>query len=156
MESKNSKKVLLAKQSAAVTDFCKTIQGMVKSMHTKNKADADIAQMREQMTIAIKEVPVDIFLRAGKHVWTYREDIAKGEVKSFLENDYQKEIEGEVADESEKEQVTNLIKKIKRTWRFFNTTEQADMIKKVQNLVKQYAIYESAKRELEKMDNAEN
>ncbi len=150
MESKNSKKALQAKQHAAVTDFCKTLQGIVKSMHTKNKADADIAQMREQMTIAVKEVPLDIFLRAGKHVWTYRADIAKGDVQSFLTNDYQKEIEGEIEDVSEKEQVTELIKKIKRTWRFFNTTEQEDMIKKVQNLVKQYAIYEAAKRELEK------
>jgi hypothetical protein len=143
-----SRKELIAKQDAAVKDFCRTLSAIAKSMHNKNKADTDLSELREHLSVAIKDVPLDIFLEAGKHVWDNRKDIFAGSIEGFLKNDYKKEITGYVKDESEQEYYGQMVAKIKRTWRFFNTDEKAEMIKKVQNLVKQYAIYEAAKREL--------
>lgn len=151
MESKNARRDLIAKQDAVVKDFLRTLTGIVKAMHNKNKQDSEITEIKELMSIAVKDLPLDTFLQAGQHVWNYRADIAAGNIEAFLKNDYKKEIEGYIEDDSEKEHYSQMVAKIKRTWRFFNAEEQADIVKKVQNMLKQYANYESTKRELEKL-----
>jgi len=148
------RKTLEAKQDESVKEFCRTVQAIAKSMHNKNKQDTDLAELREHLTIAIKDMPLDLFERAGAYVWEYRDDIAKGNVDTFLKKDYKQEIADEVEDESEVEKVAGLIGKIKRTWRFFNQVEQQDMISKFQTLVKHYAAYEGSRRELAKLAEA--
>lgn len=145
------RKTLEDTQDVAVKEFCRTVQAIAKSMHNKNKQDTDLAELREHLTIAIKDMPLDLFERAGSYVWQYREDISKGNVDTFLKKDYKEEIANEVEDESEIEKVAGLISKIKRTWRFFNAVEQQDMISKFKTLIKHYAAYEGARRELLKL-----
>jgi hypothetical protein len=146
-----SKKELRATQNTCVKKFCKTLQGIVKSLHNKNKQDMDLAEMREHLVVGVKEMPMDLFKRAGAHIWTYRDDIYNSNVEEFLKRDFQKELAEEIDDESEIEKAQQLIHKIKRTWRYFNNSEKEDIIERCQELVRQYAIYENAARVLENL-----
>jgi hypothetical protein len=142
-------KELVATQDKCIKNFCRTLQGIVKSMHNKNKQDMDLAEMREHLSIGVKDAPLEIFKKAGSHIWKYREDIYNSNVDEFLKKDYSEEIAEEVSDEKEVKKAHDLIAKIKRTWRFFNNGEKEDMIERCQNLVRQYAIYEDAARKIE-------
>jgi len=145
-----SKKELKSEQDACVKNFCRTVQSIVKSLHNKNKQDMDLAEMRELLTVGVKDAPLKIFQEVGSHIWKYREDIYESNVEAFLKRDYKEELEV-IEDESEIERASQLIHKIKRAWRTFNSNEKEDLIERCQNLVRQYAIYENAARKLEKL-----
>lgn len=150
-----TRKTLESSRDAALKDFNRTLKLIVKAMHTKQKQDMDLAELKSHLDIAISDAPLDVFERVGKYIWDYREDIAKSNVDEFMRKDYKKELEQEVTEESEITKFMELIQKIKRTWRLFNTVEQQDIIKKFQNLVKQYAIFEGCNRELLKLPSNE-
>lgn len=150
-----TRKTLESNKDAALKDFNRTLMLIVKAMHTKQKQDMDIAELNEHLKIAIKDAPLDLFERVGKYIWEYREDIAKSNVDAFMKKDYKDEIEQEITEESETTKIVEMIQKIKRTWRLFNSVEQQDIIKKFQNLVKQYAVFEGCKRELLKLPSNE-
>lgn len=141
----------------AVKKFCRTLLLIAKAMHSKNKLDNDINELYEQLKIAVRDIPMDVFELAGEYVWENRENIAKGNMKEFLRKDYKEEIETEIAkgnhisDSADVESVQKLISKIKRTWRLLNDTEQKDMTKKLQTLLEQYATWEGRRRLLKKL-----
>ena len=132
--------------------FLRVIVQITNKLHNKNKRDGDLAELKEQISVAARDAPEDIFRNAGEYVWEYREDIRLGEVKKFLGMDFKDEVEKKVTDSSEAEQVQLLITKIKRTWRLLGDVEQKDLIKDVQKLVAKYAQWEAHTRELKSFD----
>lgn len=159
MDPKKTRKALTVKQEECVKEFNRTLLQISKSMYNKNKLDGDIIEMKEQLEVALKEVPLDIFERAGEYIWRYREEIAAGKADEFLKKDYKEEVIAEVkkendgnADETEIQRILAFITTVKRTWRFFNATEQSDIVKKFQELLKQYATHEDCRRQIKKID----
>lgn len=128
--------------------FLRTIVQITKNLHAKNKRDGDLAELKEQISIAVRDAPEDIFLEAGKYLWGYREDISRGEVKKFLGMDYTKEVDKKTKDSAEAEQVQKLITKIKRTWKLLNDIEQKNIIKDVQKMLAKYVQWQGHKNQL--------
>lgn len=159
MDPKKTRKTLLQKQEECVKEFNRTLAQISKSMYNKNKLDNDIIEMKEQLEVALKEVPLDIFERVGEYIWKYREDIAAGKAEDFLKKDYKEEVVAEVknendgnADETEIQRILAFITTVKRTWRFFNATEQGEIVKKFQDLLRHYATHEDCRRQIRKID----
>ena len=160
LDPKTARKTFVKKQEECISKFNRTLGQISKSLYNKNKLDTDILEMKEQLEVALKEVPLDIFERAGQYIWTYRKEIANGKVDEFLKKDYKEEVTKEVkkendgyADESEIQRILAFITTIKRTWRFFNTTEQGEIVKKFQELLTQYATYEDCRRQIKLLDD---
>jgi hypothetical protein len=128
--------------------FLRIIVQITGKLHAKNKRDGDLAELREQISIAVKDAPEDIFKTAGEYVWEFREDIRVGNVRKFLGMDFTEEVEKNTIDSSEVEQVKLLITKIKRTWRLLGEHEQKELIKDVQRLVAKYAQWQDHKNQL--------
>lgn len=158
LDPKQKRKTLEQEQEKCVKEFNRTLAQIVKVTYNKNKLDNDIIEMKAQLEIGLKEVPQDIFERAGKYVWKYRELIAAGNSDEFLKKDYTedvidgiKEENDGTADESEVQKIMAFIKTIKKTSRAFNTTEKSDIMKKFQDMLKNYATYEDCRRQLKKI-----
>ena len=157
VDPRKKRKQLRKQRDDSIKDFCRTILQIARAMHTKNKQDLDLSELYEQLKIGIKDTPMDVFEPAGEYVWDNRVHIGKGDMKKFMKRDYTKDIkEGlakdDIRDSSEVEKVQLLITKIKRTWRLFNSVEQGDKTKKLQNLLKQRAIWMHSVKALKKMD----
>lgn len=159
MDSKKNRKTLVQKQEECVKEFNRTLSQISKSMYNKNKLDNDILEMKEQLEVALKEVPLDIFERVGEYIWKYREDIAAGKADEFLKKDYKEEVMIEITkksnenvDETEIQRILMFITTVKRTWRFFNAKEQDEIIAKFQDLLKHYATHEDCRRRIKKID----
>jgi hypothetical protein len=159
MDSKRTRKDLIQKQEECVKLFNRILAQISKSMYNKNKLDNDIIEMKEQLEVALKEIPLDIFERAGEYIWKYREEIAASKVDEFLKKDYKEDVITEFkkekngnVDETEIQRILAFITTVKRTWRFFNSTEQGEIVKKFQELLKQYATHEDCRRQIRKID----
>lgn len=160
MDPKKTRKTLTLKQEECVKEFNRTLLQISKAMYNKNKLDNDVISMKQKLEIGIKEVPLDIFERAGEYIWNYRKEIAEGDADKFLKKDYEEEVIQEikkendgVAEESEIQKILSLIKIVKKIWRSFNATEQSELIKKFQELLKQYATHEDCRRQIKKIDD---
>jgi hypothetical protein len=131
--------------------FLRIIVQITNKLHAKNKRDGDLAELKEQIKIAVRDAPEDIFQEAGRYVWEYREDIRVGNVKKFLGMDYTTEVNKKTSDTEEAAQIQTLITKIKRTWRLLGDVEQKELIKDVQKLVAKYAQWQANKNQLKEL-----
>lgn len=152
-----SKEELQAEQDKQVKDFNAALAFMIRCVVDKNKKDEDIKDINDKFLAVKRENPSIVVIHGGPRVWKYREEIKKGEINFFLDNNFeddveevQKEVQDEIPEAADTKKVMEIMTKIKLSWHRFNKEEQEEIMKRAKKLVKTYAAYLATDKQLQK------
>ena len=158
MSSVKSRNTLQDTVNTAVKNFCQDMTFIIDVVYGKNKKDNLLIDVRDKFVVIRKENPNGIVEVAGPYIWKYREQIKNKDANFFLHNTFENDIinsQGGVAEITPIDDITVILNKCKLTWHTFQKIEQDTIMKHVQNLLRSYATYVSATKEIAKIDNKE-
>jgi len=147
---KNKVKYTTAKDTA-MKEYNQKITYLVNCIYMKRKRDDDIAQIKERISLLRTTDPIMLIERSGPLLVKYKDQILKGDVKFFMDNDFQEDIDEQSSQHGDTgHNPHELMLKIKETWGHFNPAEHNIIIQTVQIMLQKFAQYLFNDRELKK------
>lgn len=149
-EQGNRKELKDTMETNAV-QFCANLRFLMNNLCSKNPKDDDLIDLKRRLNLATTSNPRTIIEIAGPYFFKYRKSIASGNMDKFVDGDYMDDVR-EAAQKNDikgdVESVSDIIVKIKSTWKLFKPAEKQVTTTKIVEMLSFYAQYLMSQKKL--------
>jgi len=135
--------------------FNSNLQKLIGLSCKKNQTDDHIQNIKEIFTAISATEPSLIITKAGPYIWKYKEELARRDEKFFIENTFEKDVATfygdpipEMSDTFTEDDVSDVMKSLKRTWHLLNKSEKTIVWNHGTELLRAYAQYLGCEKKL--------
>lgn len=150
------KKQLRDSMEGAQKLYNSNLMALMKIAKSKCPEDDNVAKIQETLSSVLALDKTLVIIESGPYIWKYRESISKRDVKFFLDNDFKSDVDtvlhGKKKQEFSGDEISQLMKSLKSTFKSMTKPEQEVVWTHTSNLLTAYAQYLGAEKKLKAVE----